>query len=84
MADEELKTILIALVETMITATRTSYLAHEMAWGCYELVRGESADDPLSLPARFREGVHGAGKLTLERDEHVEQLQALLRKLKGL
>ena len=80
MEDQELKEILAALVESMITATQTSYLAHEMAWGCYELVRGESPD-PLSLPARFREGVHGAGKLIHERDEHVAQLQELLRKL---
>ncbi|HEV2522595.1 MAG TPA: hypothetical protein VGT24_09455 [Candidatus Acidoferrales bacterium] len=76
--------MLIALVESMIAVTQTAYLAHEMAWGCYELVRGKSHDDPLSLPAEFREGVYGAGKLIQKRDEHIEQLQELLRKLNAL
>src|SRR6266436_8612199 len=78
MTDEELRNILVALVETMITVTRTAYLGHEMAWGCYQLLQ-EQSPDPLAVPARFREALHGAGKLTLERDEHVAQLEELLR-----
>ena len=72
---------MIGITESLITVAHTAFYGHEMAWGCYQMLVEEN---PQTAPARFRRALHGAGKLTRERDEQTELLQELLRKLKTL
>jgi len=77
--DQDIKDTLIGITESLISVAHTAFCGHEMAWGCYQMM---VVENPQTAPARFRRALHGAGKLTRERDEQTELLQALLRKLK--
>lgn len=79
MNDKELKDVLAALTESLITLTQTSYYGHEMARACYELLVKQSPDP--ETPAQFLRALHGVGALTTERDRLIERLRVLQQRL---
>ena len=78
--DDDVKNVLLALTESIITLTHAAYYGHEMAFGCYQMLVAQNPDPPVAL-AEYRKGLYGAGKLIRERDELIERLQELRQKL---